>query len=171
MSKYVVLSMLLGAGLVHADQPPAPNPHIDYVTFQQNAVEVAELRRRRRVSEADFIRMAAEPDTVILDARSAAMFRRLHVKGAKNLSFPDITAEELAKVIPSKSTRILIYCNNNFMNAPQAFPTKAFAASLNNHTFNALYNYGYTNVYELGPLIDIGGAKIEFEGEEAKSPS
>lgn len=167
MSKYLVLPLLLGAGLAGAEAPP--NPHIDYVTFQQNAVQVAELRRQRRVSEEEFIRLAAEPDSVILDARSAGMFRRLHVKGAKNLSFPDITAEELAKVIPSKSTRILIYCNNNFMNAPRAFPTKAFAASLNIHTFNALYNYGYTNVYELGPLINIQDAKLEFEGEDAPS--
>ena len=34
----------------------------------------------------------------------------------------------------------------------------------NIHTFNALYSYGYRNVYELGPLIDISKAKIEFEG-------
>jgi hypothetical protein len=85
------------------------------------------------------------------------------VKGAKNLSLPDFTEEELAKVIPSKSTRILIYCNNNFLNEPKAFPSKNLSASLNVHTMNVLHAYGYTNVYELGPLIDIRKTSIPFE--------
>jgi hypothetical protein len=152
--------MLLGAAVAGAGE--SPNPYIDYAAFADNVRVVGERREQRLVSEAEFKRMAAERNTVILDARSAAMYGRLHIKGAKNLSFPDMTAEELAKVIPSKSTRILIYCNNNFRNAPGAFPTKAIAASLNVHTVNALYSYGYTNVYELGPLIDIHESRLEF---------
>ena len=35
-------------------------------------------------------------------------------------------------------------------------------ASLNLSTFIALYNYGYRNLYELGPLIDVREAKIPF---------
>jgi phage shock protein E len=108
--------------------------------------------------------MARDRKTVILDARSAEKFFLLHVKGARNLSLPDFTEEDLARVIPSKSTRILIYCNNNFLNEPSAFATKNLAASLNVYTFNTLYSYGYTNVYELGPLIDIHTAKLQFEG-------
>jgi len=115
------------------------------------------------VTEREFVLMAAWPDTVVLDARSREKFELLHVKGARNLSFPDITADELAKVIPSKTTRILIYCNNNFLNEPKAFPSKVLSASLNVHTMNVLYAYGYTNVYELGPLIDIQKTEIEFE--------
>jgi hypothetical protein len=153
--------LLLVAAGVGADEPA--NPLIDYSAFQENVRFVGERRPQRLVSEAQFRRMAADRDTVILDARSAAMYARMHIKGARNLSFPDITAEELAKVIPSKSTRILIYCNNNFLNAPGAFPTKAIAASLNVHTVNALYSYGYTNVYELGPLIDVNRTRIQFE--------
>jgi len=83
---------------------------------------------------------------------------------------PEITADELTKIFQTKSTRILIYCNNNFLNAPRTFATKAAPASLNIHTFNTLFNYGYTNVYELGPLIDIRKAKLEFEGTQLKMP-
>ena len=108
--------------------------------------------------------MSRETDTIIFDARSDTKYRLLHVKGAKHLSLPDVTAAELAKLIPSKTTRILIYCNNNFENEPEAFPTKAFRASLNLYTFNTLYSYGYTNVYELGPLIDVKASKIPFNG-------
>jgi 3-mercaptopyruvate sulfurtransferase SseA len=163
MSRYLIVAMLLVSGAAGADE--SPNPLINYAAFEDNVRLVGEIRKDRLVSEARFKRMAADRDTVVLDARSAAMFALLHIKGAKNLSFPDITAEELAKVIPSKSTRILIYCNNNFVNAPGAFPSKAVAASLNVHTSNALYSYGYTNVYELGPLIDIRDSKLEFAGD------
>jgi rhodanese-related sulfurtransferase len=160
MSRFLVVVLLLVASGARADGPP--NPLIDFAAFEDHVREVGELRKSRLVSEAQFKRMARDRDTVILDARSALMYGLLHIKGAKNLSFPDITAEELAKVIPSKSTRILIYCNNNFLNAPGAFPTKAIAASLNVHTATALHSYGYTNVYELGPLIDIHHSELEF---------
>ena len=101
---------------------------------------------------------------MVLDARSAEKFRLLHVMGARNLSLPDMTAEELARVIPTKSTRVLIYCNNNFLNAPGAFPSKVLSASLNVYTFNVLYSYGYANVYELGPLLDINVTGLKFAG-------
>lgn len=144
-----------------------PNRLIDYDGFAAQVAEVGLARERRRVGEQDFLRMAREPGTVVLDARSAAMFARLHVAGARNLSLPDITAEELARIAPDKSTRILIYCNNNFVNAPGAFPTKAVTASLNIYTFNVLHSYGYDNVYELGPVLDVRGSTIPFEGSDA----
>ena len=109
---------------VAASAKEIPNKFIDYDAFKANVEAVGELRQLQRVTEDDFIRMASDPATVILDARSARMFARLHVKGARNLSLPDMTEKELARVIPSKSTRILIYCNNNFLNEPLAFATK-----------------------------------------------
>lgn len=145
-----------------------PNPAIDYEGFLTNAAAVAELRRSRRISEADFMAMAQDPDTIILDARSQEKFDRRHIAGAKHLSLPDITAEELAKIIPEKTTRILIYCNNNFENEPIAFPTKMATASLNIYTFNTLYSYGYENVYELGPLLDIERSQLPFAGSEVQ---
>ncbi len=147
-----------------AEENAIGNPLIDYQGFLDNAVKVQTLRDRRRISEADFLRMAADPQTIVFDARSDSKFAMLHVKGAKHLSLPDVTADELAKIIPDKSTRILIYCNNNFDNEPKALPPKAIAASLNLYTFNTLYSYGYTNVYELGPLIDIKQSSLPFEG-------
>lgn len=143
-----------------------PNRLIDYPGFQQGVEEVAFMRSERRVSEAEFIRMASDPATIILDARSAEKFALLHVKGARNLSLPDFTEEDLARVIPSKTTRVLIYCNNNFLNEPRAFTSKVAVASLNIYTFNALHAYGYDNVYELGPLIDIRKSWIPFEGNQ-----
>jgi len=143
--------------------PPPANPLIDMNSYLRVSQEAAAFRVKHRLTEADFIRMSREPGTVILDARSWEKFEMLHVKGAINLSFPDIAVESLAKTIPDKGTRILIYCNNNFRNAPKPFPTKLGSASLNLSTFIALYNYGYRNVYELGPTLDIHESRLEFE--------
>ena len=88
--------------------------------------------------------------------------------GAINLPFPDIAVESIARAIPDRNTRVLIYCNNNFRNAEEAFPTKLPAASLNLSTFIALYTYGYRNVYELGPLVDIEKSALPFEGTAAR---
>jgi hypothetical protein len=157
--------LVLFAATVSAEE--IPNPLIDYGAFAEMVSFVGIVREGRRVSEQEFIRMSKDPETVILDARSPGKFALLHVKGARNLSLPDITAEELAKIIPSKRTRVLIYCNNNFINERQAFPTKTVSASLNVYTFNVLYSYGYENVYELGPLIDINDTRLEFAGSRS----
>ena len=160
----IALALLSFSGLAAAED--IPNPLIDYNAFQAGVERVGDFREKHRVTEREFVRMSRDRATVILDARSAEKYALLHVKGAKNLSLPDITEEELAKIIPSKATRILIYCNNNFSNEPRAFPAKNLSASLNVYTMNVLFAYGYTNVYELGPLIDIHKSVIPFERAE-----
>jgi len=147
-------------------RPDIANPAIDMSAYLRVSMEAAAYRQSHRVSEEDFLRMSREPGTIVLDARSAEKYALLHVKGAINLSFPDITVDSLMQTIPDKSTRVLIYCNNNFTGAPKPFPSKLPSASLNLSTYIALYNYGYRNVYELGPLIDLKASKLEFEGTE-----
>lgn len=143
-------------------RPGIANPAIDMAGYLRVSAEAANHREQRRLSEEDFLRMSREPGTVILDARSREKFDQLHIKGAINLSFPDITVESLNRLFPDKNTRILIYCNNNFLGAEAPFPTKLPTASLNLATYIALYNYGYTNVFELGPLLDVKMAKLEL---------
>jgi hypothetical protein len=140
------------------------NPAIDMTGYLAVAAEAAQYRASRRVTEDEFIQMNREVGTIVLDARSAEKYRELHIKGAINLSFPDITVDSLNAVLPDKNVRILIYCNNNFVGEQKAFPTKMPTASLNLSTYIALYNYGYRNVYELGPLLDVKTSKLEFEG-------
>lgn len=139
-----------------------PNPAIDMDGYLKVSKEAAVHRATRRLSEEDFIKRSKEPGTVILDARSHEKFDQLHIKGAINLSFSDIAVESLRSTFPDKNERILIYCNNNFQGAKEAFPTKIARASLNLSTFIALYSYGYMNVYELGPLIDVKNSKLEL---------
>jgi hypothetical protein len=138
------------------------NPAIDMDGYLRVAREAAEHRETRRLSEEEFIRMSREPGTIVLDARSREKFDELHVKGAVNLPFPDIAIASLEATVPDKGTRILIYCNNNFANAEGPFPAKIARASLNLSTYIALYSYGYRNVYELGPLVDLKESKLQF---------
>jgi len=159
--------LVLALPVLASAAPAGPNPQIGYGQFMRNVIEVAQIREPRRVSEEDFMRMASEPGTVVLDARSERLFKLRHVKGAVNLSFPDFTEATLASVIPTKATRVLIYCNNNFIGAPDSLPVKSIGSALNVSTFVSLHDYGYRNVYELGPAIDITASKLAFAGEEA----
>ena len=165
----ICLGLAMAVGSFAQETGAKDNPKIDMARFLEISTQAAEHRASRRVSEDEFIRMSREPGTIVLDARSQEKYDLLHVRGAIHLSFPDITIESLARLIPDKQTRILIYCNNNFENAEQAFPTKMAPAALNLSTYVSLYTYGYENVYELAPLLDVATAKIQFDSKGAAS--
>ncbi|HEY0156781.1 MAG TPA: rhodanese-like domain-containing protein [Thermoanaerobaculia bacterium] len=156
----VLAALLLTVSLFANENATIENPAIDMAGFLEDAGEAAESREGRRVTEEEFLAWSREPGTIVLDARSADKFRERHIRGAVNLSFTDFTAAALARVIPTKETRVLIYCNNNFMNDEQAFAEKSFRASLNLSTWVALHTYGYRNVYELGPRVDVNTTKL-----------
>ena len=161
--KTIILTSL---ALVTCTSAAEPNPLIDYRGYTQIVARVQPVREKRRVTEAEFIAMAAQPGTLVLDARSADKFALRHIKGAVSLPFTDFTEAALAKVIPQKTTRVLIYCNNNFRGADVSFSGKAMKASLNISTYIALATYGYENIYELAPLLDVRTTKLAFEGTE-----
>jgi phage shock protein E len=155
---------LLGAALL---AQTIDNPAIDMEGYLRVAHEAAAYRESRRIPEEEFLRMSGEPGTIVLDARSRAKYDELHIAGAISLPFPDIAVRSLETLIPDKNTRILIYCNNNFRDAEGPFPAKIARASLNLSTFIALYSYGYRNVYELGPLLDLETTKLRFSASSA----
>jgi len=151
--------------------------------FLNAAHEAESSRGSRRIDEATFARMAAEPKTVVLDARSSDHWRQLRVKGSMNLLYTDFTAAALERLIPSRDTRVLIYCRNNIRDTRHALPLptqtqqtfpypdefdppqipKAFAAGLNIPTFITLHIYGYTNVWELSSAVDPNVSPIAFD--------
>jgi len=161
---FSILVLIMIWAVSHADAQPKEirNPSIDMTGYLRIADEAAKYRGSRRLTEDEFLKMSQEPDVVILDARSKQKYDELHIDGAVNLSFPDITVESLASLFPDKQQRILIYCNNNFVNAEEAFPRKMATASLNLSTYIALYTYGYRNVDELGPLLDVKTTRLKL---------
>ncbi|MCI4645268.1 MAG: rhodanese-like domain-containing protein [Hyphomonadaceae bacterium] len=138
-----------------AELKPAPTTEatIDYPGFLEVSAEVMEVRAQRLVSLESFNEMAGEPNTIILDTRSAEAFAMGHIDGAVHLNFSDFTDEKLAAVVGDKGTRILIYCNNNFSDDVAPIVLKRAPLALNIPTFVNLYGYGYENVYELADLV------------------
>lgn len=65
-----------------------------------------------RVSAEEVIDLVeSKPDLVIIDARKASDYQKGYIEGAVSLPNTETTPETLAKVIPSKETPVLFYCN------------------------------------------------------------
>jgi phage shock protein E len=168
MRNIAVLSFaLLSAGFmtfaIAAPKPTATTGgQIDFVGFQNLSQEVRIYRANRLVTLAQFQTMAREPNTIILDARSAEAYRQGHIAGAINVSLTDFTAPALAAAIKNPNTRILIYCNNNFENNAPPVMMKSVQLALNIQTFINLYGYGYKNVYELGDVVNFNDPNVRW---------
>lgn len=176
---------LAAATAVLAADKKYPKAKVSFEDFK-SIVSQAEPHRASRLIDFDtFLKMSKEPGTIVLDSRSSFRYDRIHLKGARHLSFTDFTQANLAKAIPSFETRILIYCNNNFEGDQTDFATKivvrpfgprdAAAAqlraqekplmmALNVPTYINLYGYGYRNVYELDELVGVKDPRVSFEG-------
>jgi rhodanese-related sulfurtransferase len=152
--------LLLAAFLFAADRPPPANPQIDYQGFQRLAARVSPERAKRRVTLARFREMATTGKAIILDARSANAFAQGHIAGAINLPLTDFTAPALAAVLPDRDRPVLIYCNNNFSNDRPPVMLKSATVSLNIQTYINLAAYGYSNVYELGEIVDFDDPNV-----------
>jgi len=104
---------------------------VDYDAFEKLVGEVKEHRQTRLLPLNDFIAESKKENVIILDTRSDAMYNAKHIAGAVHINFSDFTQENLARIIPSFDTRILIYCNNNFSDDKVFFPTKTMVPNLN----------------------------------------
>ena len=185
-SRIAILALLLTTNAAVTPGPTYKKAKVSYDDFKGLVAEVERHRESRLVDLETFLRMSKDSNVIILDSRSANRFDRIHVKGAKRLAFTDFTQDNLASVIPSFETTILIYCNNNFEGNQLDFPTKIarpgagflinqFGAqqkpkmmALNVPTYINLYGYGYRNVYELDELVSVSDPRITFEGTIVK---
>jgi len=133
---------------------------IDYTGFLELSNKLSPIRESHKVDLSTFINYAEEENTIVLDSRSVSAYNQRHFKGAINIPFADFTENKLGKIIPSKDTRILIYCNNNFIGDTLSMMLKAPPLALNIPTFINLHGYGYENIYELSGYVDINTPSI-----------
>ncbi len=166
----VILSVLLFVAMFYAGLASSSsgrekiyNPLIDYRGFKKQVLGVESSREKNKLTLDEFLKIAKQAGTIVLDARSKDKFDMKHIAGAVHLAFTDFTQKTLARVIPSKNTKVLIYCNNNFTNDSEEFMTKSAPTALNVHTTVSLAIYGYKNVSELGPALDENNPKLTFE--------
>lgn len=153
----------------------------DSESFIEFAKAAEVYRKDRRITAYQFVQMAKEPGTIVLDARGKEAHQLLRIKGSKSLPYTSFSAENLKKIIPTTKTKVLIYCRNNILTAPKdktgaeksrhpypiAFGSdldlKIRSFGLNIPTFITLYGYGYDNVWELDSVVDPNDSVIEFE--------
>ncbi|MBT8391117.1 MAG: rhodanese-like domain-containing protein [Ignavibacteriaceae bacterium] len=178
-------AMLLFGSVVIAQENSYPKAKVSFDDFKNLVAEVETHREKRLIDLDTFLKMSKEPGVIILDTRSTFRYKRIRVNGAKHLSFTDFTQNNLAEVIPSFETIILIYCNNNFDGNQTDFASKValpitrsgsiitaqfnsqekpLMMALNIPTYINLYGYGYQNVYELNELVNVNDPRINFEG-------
>jgi phage shock protein E len=155
-------ALILAAAQPAATPPPLLNPQINYDGYLALIEEVRPYRLGRLLSWDDFVAAAAEPDVLILDARSASQFAAGHIAGAVNVPLPEFSDELLAEVIGRADRPILIYCNNNFRNDRPPVMLKTGRLALNLSTFTHLYGYGYRNVRELNDVMDMDDPQVRW---------
>ena len=157
----------MGRGACSAPRPampPWPIPPSTSKATCRVSNEAAAYRETHRLSEDEFIRMSREPGTIVLDARSQQKYDELHVKGAVNLSFPDIAIESLQRAFPDKNARILDLLQQQLQQRQHARSPRRHRArrSTSRRTSRSMATVTGMS-FELGPLIDVDAAKLEFQ--------
>jgi phage shock protein E len=156
--RIVLASILLVAAPLSAAEIA---PQVDFDGFEALTSAVRPDRAKHLLTFPDFQKRAARGETLLLDARSSDAFAAGHIVGAVNLPLTDFTAESLAEVIGADTDRpILIYCNNNFSNHIRPVALKAAPLALNIQTFINLKGYGYSNIWELGDVVDFTDPQV-----------
>ena len=183
---FTLAMLVLVTNTASAQVKNYPPAKVSFHDFKELVAAVEPHRAARLIDLDAFLKMSKGPDAIIFDSRSDFRYNRIHIKGARHLSFTDFTQGNLGKAIPSFDTKILIYCNNNFegnqtdfaskIAVPGAVPSgdavtsqfrvqeKPRMMALNIPTYVNLYGYGYRNVYELAELVHVDDPRIEFEG-------
>ena len=86
--------------------------------------------------------MEQDSDFILLDVRRPDEFAAGHIPGAVLLVNENMTEENTAEVLPNKSQRMYVYCRSG---------RRSKLAS------QKLVDWGYTNVIEIGGIIDYTG--------------
>ena len=89
------------------------------------------------ITQAEAKKMMEEEDVLILDVRQPHEYESGHIPNAVLLTLQTIDEETAAAVIPSKDTKLLVYCRS--CNRSKASSEK-------------LVQLGYTNDYEFGGI-------------------
>lgn len=155
----LIIIFSVNLGFAQKKQKTVPDK-INYVGFVELSDSLSTYRETRLVNESTFNTFRKESSTIILDTRSKQAYDEIHIKGAIHLNFSDFTEDKLKALIPDNTTRILIYCNNNFDSLKPSLFDKSIRLALNIPTFINLYGYGYKNIYELQGYLKEENTKI-----------
>ena len=86
--------------------------------------------------------MASDKDFVLLDVRTPEEFSNGHIPGALQLTNETFTKQDAEKLLKDKTQTIYVYCRSGRRSKQSS---------------QKLIDFGYTNVIEIGGIIDYNG--------------
>lgn len=116
--------------------PVAPEGALCTPQTPENCLDLDATPQAISPHEARDLMRSGQP-FVLLDARTPDEYRAEHIPGAVSLPHTDVEAAAAAKLIPTKDTLVLVYCEGGFRAAQEE---------------KALSALGYTNVHDFGGL-------------------
>lgn len=135
------------AGFLYTASAGAQEPEIpqnDILSYERYHALAADVDiKKHTISLNRFLDLMKKKEAIVLDLRDKDSYDREHIEGALHLG-PDITAEKLASVAPSKDTTIVVYCTNSL------YPTRMIA--LADVGLPQIIALGYKNTFRLGPI-------------------
>jgi hypothetical protein len=150
MKRLLLIALLCCSGAAFAEENQSRQEMLKQLIptddYFKKSVEINKLRQTRQVSTSELLGMLDDKNTVILDVRGDEDFRQMHIRGSKHLSLSDMTAATLAKAVPSKTTRIVLYCDTALI----PYPTRRVAVSA--QAYPLIYQHGYEILFEVGQL-------------------
>ena len=91
--------------------------------------------------QSNYDEAAFDDDAIIIDVRSLEEFNSGHISGAILLPLPRL-AEEIIYLVPDLERPVILYCRSG---------------NRSGQALDILTNMGYTNVYNLGGILDWTG--------------
>lgn len=111
--------------------------------IEKNEVAVNKKKSYISVSmEQGLKMMSSEDNFILLDVRRDDEYASGHIPGAILLTNETMTKSETEKIIPNKEIAVFVYCRSGRRSKEAA---------------KKLVDYGYTNVTEIGGILDYSG--------------
>jgi hypothetical protein len=157
MAKLKIISMLLCLAIfAHASEKQTTRASaleqtgVDVARAAEPAITPEQFHREalthppKIASATQLAKWLKARSVVLIDLRDAVEFNYQHLQGAINIPATEITEAKLKKILPDKSTRIVIYCGDTL------FPTRRIAlTTFGEPSFSQL---GYSRTYTLEDL-------------------
>lgn len=103
----------------------------------------AKVNTFKSVSMEDGLKlMASDKDFILLDVRTPEEFAAGHIPGALQLTNETFTKQDAEKLFKNKSQTIYVYCRSGRRSKESS---------------QKLIDFGYTNVIEIGGILDYNG--------------
>jgi 3-mercaptopyruvate sulfurtransferase SseA len=136
-----ILHKSKGVTTVEKGKSPEKKIEIPPKQFYQQALEDPEPET---ATAEEVLKWLGEKSAVLIDLRSTDSYARDHIVNAVNLPATEMTDEMVAKLLPKKDARVVVYCDF------QLFPTRRIAVTTLG--VPALRRLGYTDVRLLESL-------------------